>query len=57
MGRAKNISEFVKKGSEGDAWLELEVKNQPGKKNIVIKRHLNAEDNSSKFELNGQSTI
>ncbi|KAL1923202.1 uncharacterized protein VTP21DRAFT_9578 [Calcarisporiella thermophila] len=51
LGRAKDISEFVKKGKER-ASIEIELKRRGG--NVIIKRLINLKDNHSVWKLNGQ---
>lgn len=53
LGRAKNISEFVKTG-EDEASIQIELK-RVGRKNTVIYRHINKANNSSNWKLDGKN--
>ncbi|KAI9302125.1 P-loop containing nucleoside triphosphate hydrolase protein [Cunninghamella echinulata] len=54
LGRAKNVSEFVKTGEE-EAYIQIELK-RVGKKNTVIYRHINRTNNTSNWKLDGRAT-
>ncbi|ORX96250.1 P-loop containing nucleoside triphosphate hydrolase protein [Basidiobolus meristosporus CBS 931.73] len=53
LGRAKEISEFVKHGHER-ASIEIELKGSPRIGNIIIKRQIKRSNNSSVWKINGQ---
>ncbi|KAJ1979212.1 Structural maintenance of chromosomes protein 5 [Dimargaris cristalligena] len=55
LGRAKDISEFVKHGYDR-ASIEIELKGHPGHRNPVIKRHIQRSSNSSTWKLNGHAS-
>lgn len=55
MQRAKHIKEYIKR-DEIEAYVEIELKGRPGKRNLVVRRSFQAESNSSKFEINGKTT-
>ncbi|RHZ89185.1 hypothetical protein Glove_18g107 [Diversispora epigaea] len=52
LGRAKEISDFVKHGQER-ASIEIELKNK--NKNIIITRMIKKSNNTSQWKLNGQN--
>ncbi|RPB01733.1 P-loop containing nucleoside triphosphate hydrolase protein [Choiromyces venosus 120613-1] len=52
LGRAKEISEFVKHGCE-TATIEIELQGKENERNPVIKRKIGRENNTSTFTLNG----
>lgn len=54
LGRAKEISEFVKHGSD-KGWIEIILSNKNGP-NVVIKRHINKNNNTSVWKINGKNT-
>ncbi|KAJ3030056.1 Structural maintenance of chromosomes protein 5, partial [Rhizophlyctis rosea] len=54
VGRATEVSAYVKEG-EDRAWVEIELKGPPGKRNIIIRRSFKKEDNSSTYKLNGEA--
>ncbi|KAF9922433.1 Structural maintenance of chromosomes protein 5 [Linnemannia zychae] len=53
LGRAKDISEFVKHGSD-KGWIEIVLCNKNGS-NITIKRHINKNNNTSVWKINGEN--
>ncbi|KAF9183789.1 Structural maintenance of chromosomes protein 5 [Haplosporangium sp. Z 767] len=53
LGRAKDISEFVKHGSD-KGWVEIVLCNKNGA-NVVIKRHINKNNNTSVWKINGEN--
>ncbi|KAF9972521.1 Structural maintenance of chromosomes protein 5 [Actinomortierella ambigua] len=53
LGRAKDVSEFVKHGSE-KGWIEISLYNSKGP-NVVIKRHINRNNNTSVWKINGEN--
>ncbi|KAG0216880.1 Structural maintenance of chromosomes protein 5 [Mortierella sp. NVP41] len=53
LGRAKDISEFVKHGSD-KGWIEIVLCNKNGS-NVVIKRHINKNNNTSIWKINGEN--
>lgn len=56
LGRAKDISEFVKHGSK-KAEIEIELQKGPGEHhNPVVVRKIRKEDNSSEFLLDGKQS-
>ncbi|XP_060807811.1 structural maintenance of chromosomes protein 5 [Amyelois transitella] len=46
IGRAKKISEYVRRGCQ-DSTIEIELYQQPGKRNVIITRTFNLKDASS----------
>ena len=59
LGRAKDVSEFVKHGCR-EASIEIELAKDPGRHecNPVIRRHIRREGNKSHFTIDGQpSTV
>ena len=54
LGKARDLSAFVKRG-ETQAWVEIELQAPPGDTNPVVRRFLNAQDNSSDYRLNGKA--
>ncbi|KZP00289.1 P-loop containing nucleoside triphosphate hydrolase protein [Calocera viscosa TUFC12733] len=56
LGRSSSLRAYVKHGAES-AWIELELKGRPGKKNLIIRRRLVANADSSTYQLNGQDAI
>lgn len=54
LGRARNISEFVKTGKT-NATVEIELKRMPGR-NLVIQRNIQKANNSSQWKLNGMKS-
>ncbi|KAF9209114.1 Structural maintenance of chromosomes protein 5 [Haplosporangium sp. Z 27] len=50
LGRAKDISEFVKHGSD-KGWIEIVLCNKHGS-NVTIKRHINKNNNTSVWKIN-----
>ncbi|KAI9670897.1 MAG: Structural maintenance of chromosomes protein 5 [Caeruleum heppii] len=55
LGRAKDVSEFVKHGHQ-EAMIEIELAARPGvhKKNPVIRRQIKREGNRSHFSIDGK---
>ncbi|KAI9286759.1 P-loop containing nucleoside triphosphate hydrolase protein [Umbelopsis sp. AD052] len=53
LGRARNISEFVKTGKT-NATVEIELKRMVGR-NLIIQRNIQKANNSSQWKLNGES--
>ncbi|KAI9239774.1 MAG: hypothetical protein BYD32DRAFT_410198 [Podila humilis] len=53
LGRAKEISEFVKHGAD-KGWIEIILSNKNGP-NVVIKRHINRNNNTSVWKINGEN--
>ncbi|KAI8346052.1 hypothetical protein B0O80DRAFT_407246 [Mortierella sp. GBAus27b] len=53
LGRAKDISEFVKHGAD-KAWIEIVLCNRHGS-NVVIKRHITKSNNTSVWKINGEN--
>ncbi|KAF5321543.1 hypothetical protein D9619_000206 [Psilocybe cf. subviscida] len=54
LGRASEINSFVKHGAN-DGYIEIELKGPRNKKNLVIRRSLNAHSKSSTFTINSAS--
>lgn len=54
LGRSKNVREYVKIGTE-TGWIEIELKGLPGKRNLVIRRNLNKDNDTTSFMLDGAS--
>jgi chromosome segregation ATPase len=54
LGRATHLKSFVKLGTT-EGYIEIELKGPKGKPNLVIRRSLKAESDSSTFRLNGES--
>jgi len=52
LGRAKEVSEFVKHGSQ-DATIEIELAGKPGKRNPVIRCNIRREGNKTSYDING----
>ncbi|CAZ79935.1 unnamed protein product [Tuber melanosporum] len=52
LGRAKEISEFVKHGCD-TAVIEIELQGKENERNPIIKRKIGRENNTSTFTLNG----
>ncbi|WWD18357.1 hypothetical protein CI109_102807 [Kwoniella shandongensis] len=55
MGRAKELRAYVKQGCD-EATVEIELKGRRGKRNTVIWRKINREDEKSDWKLNGENT-
>ncbi|KAG0349469.1 Structural maintenance of chromosomes protein 5 [Podila humilis] len=53
LGRAKDVSEFVKHGSD-KGWIEIVLCSKQGQ-NCVIKRHINKSNNTSIWKINGEN--
>jgi len=53
LGRAKDLSDFVKHGHE-KATIEIELKRRGAKQNLVIQRRLLKANNTSTWKLNGK---
>ncbi|KAF9347906.1 Structural maintenance of chromosomes protein 5 [Mortierella sp. AD094] len=53
LGRAKDISEFVKHGAD-KGWIEIVLCNKNGA-NVSIKRHINKNNNTSVWKINGEN--
>ncbi|KAG0363943.1 Structural maintenance of chromosomes protein 5, partial [Gamsiella multidivaricata] len=53
LGRAKDISEFVKHGAD-KGWIEIVLCNRFGS-NVAIKRHINKNNNTSVWKINGEN--
>ncbi|ORZ06802.1 P-loop containing nucleoside triphosphate hydrolase protein [Lobosporangium transversale] len=53
LGRAKDISEFVKHGYD-KGWIEIVLCNRNGS-NVAIKRHINKNNNTSVWKINGEN--
>ncbi|KAH7032081.1 hypothetical protein BKA57DRAFT_497617 [Linnemannia elongata] len=53
LGRAKDISEFVKHGSD-KGWIEIVLCNKNGS-NVTIKRNINKNNNHSIWKINGEN--
>ncbi|KAF9109450.1 Structural maintenance of chromosomes protein 5 [Mortierella sp. AM989] len=53
LGRAKDISEFVKHGAD-KGWIEIVLCNRHGS-NVAIKRHINKNNNTSIWKINGEN--
>ncbi|SGY66890.1 BQ5605_C004g02717 [Microbotryum silenes-dioicae] len=56
LGRASKLSEFCKKDSSKDTWIEIELKAPRGSRNLVIRRYLSRTDERSSFQINGSET-
>ncbi|SCV72678.1 BQ2448_4215 [Microbotryum intermedium] len=56
LGRASKLSEFCKKDSSKDTWIEIELKAPKGSRNLVIRRYLSRTDERSSFQINGSET-
>ncbi|KAF5321440.1 hypothetical protein D9619_000084 [Psilocybe cf. subviscida] len=54
LGRASEINSFVKHAAN-DGYIEIELKGPKNKKNLVIRRSLNAHSKSSTFAINSAS--
>lgn len=56
MGRSSKSSQYVKMGSPADepSWVEIELKGRKGKKNLVIRRVLARDKDSSQFLMDGE---
>ncbi|KAJ1981450.1 Structural maintenance of chromosomes protein 5 [Dimargaris xerosporica] len=54
LGRAKDISEFVKHGYER-ASIEIELQGHPSSRNPIIKRSIQRSNNSSSWKINGNA--
>jgi len=52
MGRASDLKSYVKQGTE-QAETEIELKAKRGKKNVIIKRRFQRDDDKSEWFLNG----
>ncbi|KAF9356085.1 Structural maintenance of chromosomes protein 5 [Mortierella sp. NVP85] len=50
---AKDVSEFVKHGAD-KGWVEIVLYNKSGT-NVVIKRHINKNNNTSVWKINGEN--
>jgi hypothetical protein len=55
LGRAKDISEFVKHGSD-KGWIEIVLCNKNGS-NVTIKRNINKNNNHSIWKINGKYSL
>ncbi|WVF69320.1 hypothetical protein IAT40_004096 [Kwoniella sp. CBS 6097] len=55
MGRANELKAYVKQGAD-EATVEVELKGKRGKRNTVVWRKFNREDEKSHWRLNGEST-
>lgn len=55
LGRAKDISEFVKTGHE-EGYTKVELFNAKGPANYVVERRIRSRDNTSKWLINGQDS-
>ncbi|KAJ3055370.1 Structural maintenance of chromosomes protein 5 [Rhizophlyctis rosea] len=53
VGRATEVSAYVKEGEE-KGWVEIELKGRAKGRNIVIRRSIQREDNSTTYKLNGE---
>ena len=53
MGRASDLKSYVKQGTE-QAETEIELKGKPGKRNVIIKRRFQRDDDKSEWFLNGE---
>ncbi|KAF9429322.1 Structural maintenance of chromosomes protein 5 [Entomortierella beljakovae] len=53
LGRAKDISEFVKHGAD-KGWIEIVLCNKFGS-NVTIKRNINKNNNTSVWKINGEN--
>lgn len=53
MGRADTLSAFVKIPEE-NGYVEIEMKNHPGKQNLVFRREFKKSNNSSIWHMNGK---
>mgnify|MGYP001613632017 FL=1 len=56
LGRSKNVREYVKIGTES-GWVEIELKGLPGKRNLVIRRNLNKDNDTTSFTLDRPSLL
>lgn len=54
LGRAKDVSSFVKQGTE-ESLIEIELQGSKNAKNLIISRHLKRQENTSKWQLNGKN--
>lgn len=54
LGRATDLNSFVKHGYD-HGFVEMELKGQIGKPNIVIRRNINSKNRTSTWLLNGKS--
>ncbi|OCF43921.1 hypothetical protein I317_02191 [Kwoniella heveanensis CBS 569] len=55
MGRANELKAYVKQGAD-EATVEIELKGKRGKRNTVVQRKFNREDEKSQWRLNGELT-
>ncbi|MCJ1475472.1 Structural maintenance of chromosomes protein 5 [Lambiella insularis] len=53
LGRAKEVSEFVKHGSQ-EAHIEIELQGRPSKRNPVLRCVIKREGNKSNYYIDGQ---
>ncbi|KAI0058575.1 P-loop containing nucleoside triphosphate hydrolase protein [Artomyces pyxidatus] len=53
LGRAAELNSFVKMGTE-EGFIEIELKGQLGRPNLVVRRNLSAKSKGSTYALNGQ---
>ncbi|CAD6565919.1 MAG: Structural maintenance of chromosomes protein 5 [Cyphobasidiales sp. Tagirdzhanova-0007] len=58
MGRSKDLKQFVREGCT-EGYVEIELKGRPRKdgtiKNLIVVRHMQAKNNASSFQLQGQT--
>lgn len=54
LGRAKDVASYVKLG-HSQGWVEIELQGNPGERNVVVRRVLFRETNSSDWLLNGRN--
>ena len=53
LGRAKDVSEFVKHGCQ-EAWIEIELAAEQKKKNPIIRCNIKREGNKTNFSIDGK---
>lgn len=55
LGRSTKLSSYCKNDSTEECWIEIELKGFPGRANLVVRRVLSRESNSSTFYLDGEA--
>ncbi|GAA5914217.1 hypothetical protein JCM6882_004753 [Rhodosporidiobolus microsporus] len=55
LGRSTKLAQYCKNDSNEETWIEIELKGRPGKKNLIVKRILSRDSESTKFFLNGNA--
>ncbi|EJU06652.1 P-loop containing nucleoside triphosphate hydrolase protein [Dacryopinax primogenitus] len=54
LGRSSSVHSYVKHGAES-GWIEIELKGKPGQGNLIIRRGLVSNNDSSTYLLNGKN--